>query len=170
MYFSSLAIITIIIRVIRINELNPIGTISTFIFNIFENSPVDTLVGKITFTDADWPFNNVKYTIVGGNLGSPPKFYIEPDTGTVKLMISIDNKIMSLHTYLEFILLRNYNYRNLLENNFPLNYVMLTLVCQLYPSLLIYCRKSTAALCFARWSFRKPMHTYFCQILVRKIV
>lgn len=90
--FFSIAIITIIIRVSRIKEFNLIGTSSVLTFNIFENSPVDTLVGKITFTDADWPFNNIKYIIVGGNLGSPPKFYIEPDTGTVKILISIDNK------------------------------------------------------------------------------
>jgi hypothetical protein len=38
---------------------------------------------KITFTDADWPFDNLKYMIVGGNLGKSPKFYIEPDTGIV---------------------------------------------------------------------------------------
>ena len=82
--FFSTAIITIIVRVSRINELNPIGPTSAFTFNVLENSPADTLVGKITFTDADWPFNNKKYTIVGGILGSPPKFYIEPDTGTVK--------------------------------------------------------------------------------------
>ncbi|VTJ87859.1 Hypothetical predicted protein, partial [Marmota monax] len=72
-------ILTIIVRVSRINELNPVGTTSVT-FSIFENSPVDALVGKITFTDADWPFNNLKYTIVGGNVGTPPKFYIEPDT------------------------------------------------------------------------------------------
>lgn len=88
--------ITIIIRVSRINELNPIGTMSAFTFGVFENSPADTLVGRITFTDADWPFNNIKYTIIGGNLGSPHKFYIEPDTGTVKTLISINNTIKKL--------------------------------------------------------------------------
>ncbi|XP_066095328.1 cadherin-related family member 4-like isoform X3 [Saccopteryx bilineata] len=86
-------IITIIIRVSRINELNPTGTTSAFTFNILENSPVDTLVGKIIFTDADWPFNNIKYTIAGGNLESPPKFYIEPDTGMIKLLDSLDREI-----------------------------------------------------------------------------
>ncbi|KAM8770082.1 cadherin-related family member 4-like [Rhynchonycteris naso] len=86
-------IITIIIRVSRINELNPIGTTSAFTFNILENSPVDTLVGKIIFTDADWPFNNIKYFIAGGNLGSPSKFYIEPDTGMIKLLDLLDREI-----------------------------------------------------------------------------
>ncbi|XP_047418076.1 cadherin EGF LAG seven-pass G-type receptor 2-like [Sciurus carolinensis] len=87
-------ILTIIVRVSRINELNPVGT-TLVTFSIFENSPVDTLVGKITFTDADWPFNNIKYTIVGGNLGTPPKFYIEPDTGMIKLLGSLDREVES---------------------------------------------------------------------------
>ncbi|KAM9216308.1 LOW QUALITY PROTEIN: cadherin-related family member 3-like [Dugong dugon] len=85
-------IITIIIRVRRINELNPIGTTSTFTFSILENSPTDTLVGKISFTDAD-PLNNIKYTIVGGNFGKPPKFYIEADTGMIKLLNSLDREV-----------------------------------------------------------------------------
>lgn len=84
MNFFSIAIIRIILRVNRINEFNPIGTMMSFTFSIFENSPIDTLVGKITYTDGDWPFNNVHYTIVGGNFGIPPKFYIEPDTGNCK--------------------------------------------------------------------------------------
>ncbi|XP_035866586.1 protocadherin Fat 2-like isoform X5 [Phyllostomus discolor] len=93
-------IITIIIRVSRINEFDPIGLTSAFTFNIQENSPADTLVGKITFTDADWPFNNIKYTIVGGILGSPPKFYIEPDTGVIKLLDSPDREIESQYKIL----------------------------------------------------------------------
>uniref|UniRef100_A0A286XG17 Cadherin domain-containing protein n=1 Tax=Cavia porcellus TaxID=10141 RepID=A0A286XG17_CAVPO len=85
-------IITVIVRVLRINEMNPIGTTSAFTFSVLENSPVDTLVGKLTFTDADWPFNNLKYTIVGGRLGTPPKFYMEPYTGMIKLLDSLDRE------------------------------------------------------------------------------
>ncbi|KAM6202294.1 cadherin-related family member 4-like [Rhynchocyon petersi] len=85
--------VTIIIRVSRINELNPIGTTSTFTFSILENSPADTLVGKISFTDADWPFNNIKYAIIGGNLGKPQKFYIEADTGMIKVLSSLDREV-----------------------------------------------------------------------------
>ncbi|XP_058513422.1 cadherin-related family member 4-like [Ochotona princeps] len=88
-------IIIVILRVTRINELNPTGINSEFTFSILENSPVETLVGKITFTDSDWPFNNVKYSIVGGNLGTPPKFYIEPDTGMIKLLDSLDREMQS---------------------------------------------------------------------------
>ncbi|XP_055468880.1 cadherin-related family member 4-like [Psammomys obesus] len=88
-------IIRIILRVSRINEVNPIGSMMPFTFSIYENSPTDTLVGKITFTDGDWPFNNMQYTIVGGNFGIPPKFYIETDTGMIKLLNSLDREVSS---------------------------------------------------------------------------
>ncbi|XP_040591092.1 protocadherin Fat 4-like [Mesocricetus auratus] len=88
-------IIRIILRVRRINELNPIGTMMSFTFSVFENSPIDTLVGKITYTDGDWPFNNVQYAIVGGNFGIPPKFYIESDSGIIKLLNSLDREAVS---------------------------------------------------------------------------
>ncbi|XP_051007443.1 protocadherin Fat 4-like [Acomys russatus] len=88
-------IIRIILRVSRINELNPVGSVMAFTFNIYENSPIDTLVGKIAFTDGDWPFNNMQYTIVEGNFGIPPKFYIESDTGTIRLLSSLDREVAS---------------------------------------------------------------------------
>ena len=98
-FFFSIETLIVIMRVNSINELNPIGTTAAFTFNMFGKSPVDTLVGKITFKDADWPFNNVKYTIVGDNLGLPLKFYIEPYTGNVKMLILISNKNKELiHT------------------------------------------------------------------------
>lgn len=88
--------------------MNPIGTTSAFTFSVLENSPVDTLVGKLTFTDADWPFNNLKYTIVGGRLGTPPKFYMEPYTGIAKMLITMNNKYEQLtYTRLESILFEN---------------------------------------------------------------
>ncbi|XP_036037768.1 protocadherin Fat 4-like [Onychomys torridus] len=88
-------IIRIILRVTRVNELNPLGTMMAFTFSIFENSPVDTLVGKITYADGDWPFNNVQYAIIGGNFGIPPTFYIESDTGMIKLLNSLDREAVS---------------------------------------------------------------------------
>ncbi|XP_035307395.1 cadherin-related family member 3 [Cricetulus griseus] len=88
-------IIRIILRVSRINEHSPIGTMMAFTFSVFENSPIDTLVGKITYTDGDWPFNNIQYAIVGGNFGIPPKFYIESDSGMIKLLNSVDRETVS---------------------------------------------------------------------------
>lgn len=68
-------------KVIRINELAP--SASSNIFSVFENSKIDTLVGRVKITDQDWPFNNLKYIISGGNMGVPPRFYLEPDTGII---------------------------------------------------------------------------------------
>ena len=102
-----IAFITVIIRVSCINELNSIGTTLVFTFTVFENSPVDTLVGKLTFTGGGWLFNNIKHTIGGGNLGSPPKFYIGPDTSTVKMLVSVTKNKEIIYTHLKCILLRN---------------------------------------------------------------
>lgn len=126
--FFSVAPITVMIRVSRINELNPSGITLAFTFSLLENSPADILVGKSTFTDGDWPFNNIKYNIVGGNIGTPN--FTLSQTHTVKMLISISNKNKELiYTHLEFILLRNSAYWKMLKNSFLLNYAMFTLVC-----------------------------------------
>ncbi|KAM4038448.1 cadherin-related family member 4-like [Anomaloglossus baeobatrachus] len=75
--------VTVIVRVTRANEFAP--NASTNVFNVFENSPVDSLVGTTKFADIDWPFNNIKFTFAGGDYGNPPKFYIEPNTGATFL-------------------------------------------------------------------------------------
>ncbi|XP_069621251.1 cadherin-related family member 4-like [Ranitomeya imitator] len=80
--------VTVIVRVTRVNEFYPNS--STNVFNVFENSPVDSLVGRAKFTDIDWPFDNIKFTFAGGDYGSPPKFYIEPDTGIIKVRDTLD--------------------------------------------------------------------------------
>lgn len=74
-----LGTVTVIVRVTRVNEFEP--NPSPNVFYVFENSPVDSLVGTTKFTDIDWPFDNIKFTFAGGDYGNPPKFYIEPETG-----------------------------------------------------------------------------------------
>lgn len=66
-------------KVTRTNEIDP--HTGTNIFRVLENSSIGTVVGRVAFTDEDWPFNNLKHTLVGDGAGHPPKFYIEPDTG-----------------------------------------------------------------------------------------
>uniref|UniRef100_A0A7M4FAA7 Cadherin domain-containing protein n=1 Tax=Crocodylus porosus TaxID=8502 RepID=A0A7M4FAA7_CROPO len=85
--------VTIIVKVIPINELAP--SASSNIFNVFENSKIDTLVGRVKITDQDWPFNNLKYIIAGGNVGVPPRFYLEPDTGVIKVLNALDSETNS---------------------------------------------------------------------------
>ncbi|KAF7246651.1 Protocadherin Fat 2 [Varanus komodoensis] len=86
-------ITTIIVKVTRSNEIIPHTW--TNIFYVIENSNIGTLVGRVAFTDEDWPFNNLKYSIVGDSVGHPPRFYIEPDTGNIKVLNALDREIRS---------------------------------------------------------------------------
>uniref|UniRef100_A0ACB8FQ05 Uncharacterized protein n=1 Tax=Sphaerodactylus townsendi TaxID=933632 RepID=A0ACB8FQ05_9SAUR len=70
--------VTVIVKVTRANEIAPHTGTKTF--NVFENSKIGTVVGTVNFTDEDWPINNLKWTIIGDNMGDPPRFYIESNT------------------------------------------------------------------------------------------
>ncbi|MEE6481442.1 hypothetical protein FKM82_012868 [Ascaphus truei] len=88
--------VTIIVRVTRVNELIPKPLPN--VFHVHENSPVDSLVGAVRFEDLDWPFNNLKFTIAGGDFGNPPKFYIGPKTGIIKVLDTLDFEIQSRYS------------------------------------------------------------------------
>ncbi|XP_069083622.1 cadherin-related family member 4-like [Pleurodeles waltl] len=88
--------VTVIVRVTRVNDFSPVP--GNNIFNVVENSELNTLVGTVKFTDDDWPFNNLKYTIVGDDSGIHPKFYIEPDSGNIKVLNAIDRETRSQYT------------------------------------------------------------------------
>ncbi|XP_063302299.1 cadherin-related family member 4-like [Pelobates fuscus] len=80
--------VAVIVRVTRVNEASP--TSSTNEFFVQENSPMETMVGKVNFADTDWPFNNMKFTFDSGDYGNPPRFYIEPETGVIKVLNQLD--------------------------------------------------------------------------------
>ncbi|XP_028602683.2 cadherin-related family member 4-like [Podarcis muralis] len=82
--------IRVIVKVTRTNEIDP--HTGTNIFRVLENSSIGTVVGRVAFTDEDWPFNNLKHTLVGDGAGHPPKFYIEPDTGIIKVLNMLDRE------------------------------------------------------------------------------
>ncbi|XP_078503931.1 cadherin-related family member 4-like [Lissotriton helveticus] len=88
--------VTVIVRVTRVNDFSPVP--GPNIFNVVENSELNTLVGTVKFTDDDWPFNNLKYAIMGDDFGNPPKFYIEPDNGNIKVLNAIDRETKSQYT------------------------------------------------------------------------
>ncbi|XP_038667983.1 cadherin-related family member 4-like [Scyliorhinus canicula] len=87
---------TVIVKVTPVNEGTPFSGTRTF--NIFEDSPIGALVGTAAFTDTDLPDNNVKYSIVGGNTDVPPKFYIEPDSGRIRLLNILDRETQDIYT------------------------------------------------------------------------
>ncbi|GCC34006.1 hypothetical protein chiPu_0012479 [Chiloscyllium punctatum] len=87
---------TVIVKVIRVNEEYPSSFSRTF--NIFEDSPIGALVGIATFTDGDLPNHRMKYSIVGGNSDVPPKFYIEPNSGRIRLLNLLDRETQDTYT------------------------------------------------------------------------
>ncbi|XP_072255149.1 cadherin-related family member 4-like [Pyxicephalus adspersus] len=80
--------VTAIVKVTRVNEFHPDPAEN--VFEVAENSPIDTFVGTTRITDIDWPFNNIKFSLAGGDYGNPPKFYIEPNTGIIKVRGELD--------------------------------------------------------------------------------
>ncbi|XP_069483786.1 cadherin-related family member 4-like isoform X2 [Ambystoma mexicanum] len=90
------SIVTVFVRVTRVNEFEPEPREN--VFTVAENSVLGTLVGTVRFTDRDWPFNNLKYTVVGDDFGSPPRFYIEPDTGIIKVLNALDREEKAQYT------------------------------------------------------------------------
>ncbi|XP_078090888.1 cadherin-23-like [Mustelus asterias] len=87
---------TVIVKVTPVNERTPFSGSRTF--NIFEDSPIGALVGTAAFSDGDLPENNVKYSIVGGNTDVPPKFYIESDSGRIRLLNILDRETHDTYT------------------------------------------------------------------------
>ncbi|XP_062928866.1 protocadherin Fat 4-like isoform X3 [Mobula hypostoma] len=81
---------TVIVKVTPVNEWNPVSGSRTF--NVFEDSPIGALIGTAIFTDNDLPFDNIRYSIVGGNSEIPPMFYIESNSGRIRLLNSLDRE------------------------------------------------------------------------------
>ncbi|KAM5172027.1 cadherin-related family member 3-like [Mantella aurantiaca] len=88
--------VTAIVRVTRVNEYKPYPAENAFL--VAENSPIDTFVGATRVTDEDWPFNNIKFSFAGGDYGNPPKFYIEPNTGIIKVRGGLDFEEKQMYT------------------------------------------------------------------------
>lgn len=80
--------VTVIVRVTRVNEFNPKPLVN--VFQVAENSPIDAFVGTTRVTDIDWPFDNIEFSFAGGDYGNPPKFYIESNTGIIKVRGELD--------------------------------------------------------------------------------
>ncbi|XP_075040003.1 cadherin-related family member 4 [Mixophyes fleayi] len=79
--------IPVFVTVTPVNE-DPPKCIGPLSYNVNENSPFGTAVGQLNATDADYPFNNVEFSIVAGP--DPPVFYIVPRTGQIRLLGPLD--------------------------------------------------------------------------------
>ncbi|XP_063797523.1 cadherin-related family member 4 [Pseudophryne corroboree] len=87
--------IPVFVTVTPVNNYNP-ACIGPFSYNINENSPFGTSVGQLNATDADYPFNNVQYSIIGGP--TPTVFYIVPRTGEIKLLGPLDYETVTSYS------------------------------------------------------------------------
>ncbi|XP_018427695.1 PREDICTED: cadherin-related family member 4 [Nanorana parkeri] len=79
--------IPVFITVTPVNNYPP-ACVGPVTYSISESAAFGAVVGQFNATDADYPFNNVRYSIDGA--GSPPVFYIVPRTGEIKLLGPLD--------------------------------------------------------------------------------
>ncbi|XP_069824757.1 cadherin-related family member 4 [Dendropsophus ebraccatus] len=79
--------IPVFITVTAVNNYAPV-CVGPTAFTVNENAQFGTVVGQINATDADYPFNNVQFSIQGGQ--NPPVFYVVPRTGEIKLLGPLD--------------------------------------------------------------------------------
>ncbi|XP_040264267.1 cadherin-related family member 4 [Bufo bufo] len=87
--------IPVFITVTAVNDYNPI-CVGPSTFTVNENAPFGTVVGQLNATDADYPFNNVQFSISGGP--NPPLFYVVPRTGVIKLLGPLDFETTSSYS------------------------------------------------------------------------
>uniref|UniRef100_A0A8D1P0Z8 Cadherin domain-containing protein n=1 Tax=Sus scrofa TaxID=9823 RepID=A0A8D1P0Z8_PIG len=90
------------IKVLDINDNEPVFTQDVFVGSIEELSAANTLVMKITATDADEPNtlnSKISYRIVSQEPAYPPVFYLNKDTGEIyTTSITLDREEYSSYT------------------------------------------------------------------------
>ncbi|XP_040214721.1 cadherin-related family member 4-like [Rana temporaria] len=79
--------IPVFVTVTPVNNYDP-KCAGPLTYSINENQPFGTVVGQLNATDADYPFNNVEYSITGAQ--NPTMFYINPRSGQVNLLGPLD--------------------------------------------------------------------------------
>ncbi|XP_041047574.1 cadherin-related family member 4-like [Carcharodon carcharias] len=97
--------VSMLVTVTQVNEFPPVfHGIKTF--SVPENSPVNTRVGTVNATDADWVYNNMRFSIVGH---APPTFYIHPYTGQIDILVLLDFERIDTYTLTIQAVDMNYN-------------------------------------------------------------
>ncbi|XP_077307668.1 cadherin-related family member 4-like isoform X2 [Lithobates pipiens] len=79
--------IPVFVTVTPVNDYEPV-CVGPLTYSINENQPFGTVVGQLNATDADYPFNNVEYSISGAQ--NPTMFYINPRNGEINLLGPLD--------------------------------------------------------------------------------
>uniref|UniRef100_A0A8C5WM55 Cadherin domain-containing protein n=1 Tax=Leptobrachium leishanense TaxID=445787 RepID=A0A8C5WM55_9ANUR len=87
--------IPVFVTVTPVNDYYP-TCIGPFTYSVSENAPFNTVVGRLNATDADYKFNNVQFSIEGGQ--NPPVFYIDPTSGDIHVLGPLDYETLSIYT------------------------------------------------------------------------
>ncbi|XP_029455532.1 cadherin-related family member 4 [Rhinatrema bivittatum] len=82
--------IPVFVTVTPVNQYNPQCNPATQSFTVDENAPLLSVIGQMNATDRDYKFNNVEFSIAGGNNEIPTLFYINPRSGEVHLLSPLD--------------------------------------------------------------------------------
>ncbi|CAH2312496.1 cadherin-related family member 4 [Pelobates cultripes] len=87
--------IPVFITVTPVNNYSP-QCIGPLTYSVNENAPFGTVVGQLNATDADYKFNNVEFTIEGGQ--NPPVFYMDPKSGEIHVLGPLDFETRSSYS------------------------------------------------------------------------
>ncbi|XP_073429690.1 cadherin-related family member 3 isoform X2 [Dendrobates tinctorius] len=87
------------VKTLPVNEFSPVFNSSSYVFNVSELSPTLSIIGYIYATDNDY-LDKITYTIVSGGstLGATSIFWIDPNTGELKLTKNADYETQTKYT------------------------------------------------------------------------
>ncbi|XP_027692935.1 cadherin-related family member 4 isoform X2 [Vombatus ursinus] len=89
--------VPVLVTVTPVNEYSPICPAHTFL--VREDAPHGTLVGTVLGSDRDYPPNNIEYHISD----SSANFYIDPRSGKLHLLASLDYEKQKTYTLVVFL-------------------------------------------------------------------
>uniref|UniRef100_H3A1L5 Cadherin domain-containing protein n=1 Tax=Latimeria chalumnae TaxID=7897 RepID=H3A1L5_LATCH len=81
--------VSVFVTVTPVNKYPPVFHLPV-VFFVEEDAPLGTDVANVNATDRDWKFNDLEFSIVGGNTNDPPTFYINQMNGHIILLTKLD--------------------------------------------------------------------------------
>ncbi|KAM3924769.1 cadherin-related family member 3 [Leptodactylus fuscus] len=94
--------IYVYIKTIPVDEYPPVFNSSSYVFNVSELSPPNSIIGYVYATERDYPYIGITYTLEGdgSTLGATSIFWIDPNTGVLKLSDYADYETKTQYTLL----------------------------------------------------------------------
>ncbi|KAG9490017.1 hypothetical protein GDO78_005759, partial [Eleutherodactylus coqui] len=93
--------IYVYIKTTPVDEYPPVFNSSSYVFNVSELATPGTVIGSVYATDKDYPFIGITYTIDSndGTLGANRIFWLDPNTGALKLSYYADYETTPKYTF-----------------------------------------------------------------------